>query len=134
LAARLFIALSGVGALMAVYWGGVGLFRKRAALLGTLVLGSMAMFVLEARQLTSDMPLMAALALATAGLGRYAWPATGRRRALDLGAGVAGLVLGALAGGVLTGAVLPVLSLLATILIGWGLTPLEAGVEDGTAD
>ena len=42
------------------------------------------MFVLEARQLTSDAPVMAALALAIGGLGRYAWPETGKRRLLDL--------------------------------------------------
>lgn len=134
LGARIFIALSGVGALMAVYWAGTGLFRKRAALLGTLALGTMAMFVLEARQLTSDMPLMAALALTTAGLGRFAWPATGKRRALDLGVAVVGMGLGFLAGGALIGVVLPIAALLAAILVGWGLLPADSGVEDGTAD
>ena len=134
LGARLPIALSGVGALMAVYWAGTGLFRKRAALLGTLVLGSMAMFVLEARQLTTDVPLMAALALSMAGLGRYAWPASGRRRLLDLGVGLVGLALGYAGGGALTGVVLPLLSLVAAIVVGGGLVPVEQGIDDGTAD
>jgi hypothetical protein len=134
LGARLPIALAGVGALMAVYWAGTGLFRARAALLGTLVLGTMGMFVLEARQLTTDVPLMAALALAMAGLGRWAWPASGKRRAGDLAAGIAGLAVGYLGGGALAGVVLPLASLLAAILVGWGLVPQETGVEDGTED
>ena len=60
---RLFGALSGVGALMAVYWAGVGLFRRRAALLSVLALGTMPLFALSSRQVTSDMPVVAALAL-----------------------------------------------------------------------
>ncbi|HEV3030776.1 MAG TPA: glycosyltransferase family 39 protein [Polyangia bacterium] len=136
LGARLPIALSGVGALMAVYWAGAGLFRKRAALLGTLVLGSMTMFVLEARQLTTDVPLMAALALAMGGLGRYAWPGSGQRRLADLGAGLVGLAIGFVGGGALAGAVLPVVALVAAIVVGWGLVPLDdhAGIDDGTAE
>ena len=134
LGARLPIALAAVGALMAVYWAGAGLFRRRAALLGTLVLGSMAMFVLEARQLTSDVPLMAALALSMAGLGRFAWPASGRRRLADLGVGLVGLAIGALAGGALTGIVLPLLSLVGALVIGGGLVPTSHGIDDGTAD
>jgi hypothetical protein len=132
--ARLFIALAAIGALMGVYWAGAGLFRKRAALLGTLALGTMAMFVLEARQLTSDVPLMAGLALSMAGLGRWAWPASGHRRMADLGAGALGLVVGWLAGGALVGAVLPVLALVATVVVARGLTPQSDGVEDGTAE
>ena len=123
LGARLPIALAGVGALMAVYWAGTGLFRKRAALLGTLVLGSMTMFVLEARQLTTDVPLMAALALAMAGLGRYAWPASGQRRLSIWCSGVAGLVLGFPGGGALAGVVLPAASLFGAIVVGWSLVP-----------
>jgi hypothetical protein len=134
LGARLPIALSAVGALMAVYWAGTGLFRKRAALLGTIVLGTMVMFVLEARQLTSDAPLMAALALSMAGLGRYAWPASGKRRLVDLAAGVAGLAIGYVGGGALVGVVLPLLSLLGALLVGWGLVPVDSGVDDGTVD
>jgi hypothetical protein len=134
LGARIFIALMAVGALMAVYWAGLGLFRRRAALLGTLVLGSMTLFVLEARQLTSDAPLMAALAVALGGLGRWAWPASGRRRLGDLAAGLAGLGVGYLAGGALTGVVLPALSLVAAIVVAYGLCPGESAVDDGTAE
>jgi hypothetical protein len=134
LAARLLIALTAMGALLGVYWAGAGMFRKRAALLGTLALGTMTMFVLEARQLTTDVPLMSGLALAMAGLGRWAWPASGKRRLSDLGVGVLGLVVGALAGGDLVGVALPVLALVAAVLVGRGLVPQAEGVEDGTAD
>ncbi len=54
--ARFFFALSAIAALMAVYWAGAGLLRRRAGLLATLALGTMPLFVLEARQLTSDAP------------------------------------------------------------------------------
>jgi 4-amino-4-deoxy-L-arabinose transferase-like glycosyltransferase len=129
LGARLFGALFGVLALYAVYWGGAGLFRKRAGLLGALVLGSMPLFLLQARQLTSDVPLIAGLALSLAGLGRYAWPASGRRGWRDLGVGVLGLLIGLLAGGALLGVVLPCLALTGALLAGWGLTVRPAESE-----
>src|SRR5665213_35337 len=133
LGARLFFALSALGALMAVYWAGAGLLRRRAGLLGTLVLGTTPIFVLEARQLTSDAPLLAGLALAMGGLGRYAWPPNGRRRPLDLVVGLIGLALGALAGGALSGVVLPLLALVAAMVVGYGLTPIDASlIDDGT--
>jgi hypothetical protein len=134
LAARLPLGLMAVGSLMAVYWAGAGLFRKRAALLGTLALGTMTMFVLEARQLTSDVPLIAAMALAMAGLGRWAWPASGKRKIADLLIGLVGLGVGYLAGGALSGVALPIAALIGAVLVGWGLVPVEHGVEDGTAD
>ena len=132
--ARFFFALSAVAALMAVYWAGAGLLRRRAGLLATLALGTMPLFVLEARQLTSDAPLIAGLALALGGLGRYAWPADGRRRWLDLGAALVGVVIGALSGGALSGVVLPILSMGLALLIGRGLLVEEYGaIQDGTA-
>ena len=48
----------------------------------------MPLFFLQARQLTSDMPLVAGLALALGGLGRFAWPGDGRRRWRDLAVGL----------------------------------------------
>jgi hypothetical protein len=135
LGARIFIALCAVGALMAVYWAGAGLLRRRAALLATLVLGTMPLFVLEARQLTSDAPLIAALALALGGVGRYAWPRDGRRRLGDLAAGVAGLGIGMVAGGALLGIVLPSLALITALVIGYGLKPAaQQGAETRGAE
>ncbi len=132
--ARFFFALAAIAALMAVYWAGAGLLRRRAGLLGALVLGTTPLFVLEARQLTSDAPLIAGLALALGGLGRYAWPPEGRRRPLDLAAAFVGLAVAVLAGGALAGLVLPVLSLVAALLVGRGLVPADpSAINDGTA-
>jgi hypothetical protein len=99
--------------------------------LSALALGSLPIFVLESRQLTSDMPLVAGLALALGGLGRYAWPASGVRRIGDFAVGCAGLLLGLLAGGWLLGVALPCLSLTAALLVGFGLRARqqEAGLS-----
>jgi hypothetical protein len=134
--ARVLISLTAVGGLMAVYWAGVGLLRPRAALLATLAMGTMPLFVLEARQLVSDAPLIAALALALGGLARFAWPPDGKRRWRDLAVGAAGLAIGSFAGGALLGFALPALSLVAALIVGWGLVPVDpAGPnapDDGT--
>jgi hypothetical protein len=132
--ARLFFALSAIAALMAIYWAGAGLLRKRAGLLAVLALGTTPLFVLEARQLTSDAPLIAGLALVLGALGRYAWPPDGRRRARDLVLGLVGLAVGLLAGGAMSGLVLPVLALTLALAVGRGLRALPtASVDDGTA-
>ena len=134
LGARLPIALSAVGALMAVYWAGRSLLRPRGALLATLALGTMPLFVLEARQLTSDAPLIALLALALGGFGRFAWPPDGRRRELDLMIGILAVLFGVYAGGALLGFVLPVFAIVASLIIGYGLKPNPPGsaIADGT--
>lgn len=129
---RIFLALSGILAVMAVFWGGRGLFRARAGLLGALALVTMPIFLLQTRQLTSDVPLVAGLALAMAGLGRFAWPASGRRSMRDLLVAAAGMLLGTLSGGALLGLALPALALTATIIAGWGLSP-RAAESDGAA-
>ena len=134
LGARLPLALTAIGALCAVYWAGRALLRRRAALFATLALGTMPLFVLEARQLNSDAPLMAALALALGGLARFAWPPDGKRRRRDIVIALAALGLGSWAGGFLLGFALPVLSIVAAVIIGHGLRPTEAAtVADGTA-
>jgi hypothetical protein len=132
--ARLLGALSALGALMAVYWAGAGLFRRRAGLLGTLVLGSMTMFVLEARQLTSDAPTMACLALAIGGLGRYAWPPSGQRRGVDLGIGVVAMAVGFAASGALVSIVLPAAALFGALAVGYDLTASAERPLDGSGD
>lgn len=123
---RISDGLFGILAILAVYWAGIGLFRRRAAVLGALALGSMPLFLLEARQLTSDMPLVAGLALAMGGLGRYAWPAEGVRRLRDLLVAGVGLVIGLFSGGALLGVALPCLAFSFAILAGWGLRPRPA--------
>jgi 4-amino-4-deoxy-L-arabinose transferase-like glycosyltransferase len=86
--------LCAILAILAVYWAGLGLFRRRAAILSALALGSLPLFILEARQIVSDMPLVAGLALAFGGLGRYAWPSDGVRRVRDLVIACVGLPWG----------------------------------------
>lgn len=149
LGARLLIALAAVGALMAVYWAGAGLLRARAALLATLAMGTMTLFALEARQLTSDAPLVAGLALALGGLGRFGWPGDGRRKQRDLLLGLCGVALAVIGGGVLIGFVLPIAAVVAALLIApapaspaaaaaapvadLAVSPSLSGAEDGTA-
>jgi len=86
----------------------------------------MPLFVLQARQLTSDMPLVAGLALAMAGLA--ATP--GRPKACAGGANLlvagVGLLIGLLSGGALLGVALPCLAFSFAILAGWGLRPRPA--------
>jgi hypothetical protein len=119
--------LCAILAILAVYWAGLGLLRRRAALLSALALGSLPLFVLEARQIVSDMPLVAGLALAFGGFGRYAWPASGVRRGRDLLIAGVGLGLGLLSGGALLGVALPCLALAGSLLVGFGLRPRSAG-------
>jgi hypothetical protein len=131
---RIGNGLFAVLAILAVYWAGLGLFRRRAAMLSALVLGALPIFVLESRQLISDMPLVAALALSLGGLGRFAWPADGVRRMLDLGVAGAGLLVGMYAGGALLGVGLPCLALAGSLLVGYGLRPrAEDAPADGTS-
>ena len=128
LAVRLFSALTSIAALMAVYWAGLGLFRRRAALIAVLVLGATPLFALSARQVTTDMPLVAALALTLGALGRWAWPADGRRRGRDLGLGLVGLVVGYAAGGAIIGLALPCLALVLAVVVCLTLDVQPAGV------
>ncbi len=132
LGARLPSALMALLTLMAVYWAGAGIFRRRAGLLSTLALGSMTMFVLEARQLTSDAPVMAAMALSIGGLGRYAWPESGQRRLVDLMIGLAGMALAFTGEGALISIVLPGASLFGALAVGYGLTASTGTPADGS--
>jgi Dolichyl-phosphate-mannose-protein mannosyltransferase len=134
--ARLFGALAGVGGLMAVFWGGAGLFRGRAALLSVLALGTTPLYALSARQATSHIPLVAALALVLGALGRWGWPPTGKRRWRDLAIASCGLLLAFGAGGALVGVAVPCLSLVFTVLVCWGLRAQapEADTPTGAAE
>jgi hypothetical protein len=120
---RLGVGLFGILAICATYWAGLGLFRRRAALIGALVLGSMPFFLFQARQVVSEMPLIAGLALSLGGLCRYTWPGDGRRRIKDLLIAIIGLFLGLYSGGALLGVVLPCVSIGGALLVGWGLKP-----------
>ena len=68
--ARLPGALIAVGTLLGLAWAGASLYGRRAGIAAALVLAATPLFVLQARQLTSDVPLLLASALALGGLGR----------------------------------------------------------------
>ncbi|MBN2574237.1 MAG: glycosyltransferase family 39 protein [Deltaproteobacteria bacterium] len=118
---RIGNGLFAIVAIFAVYWAGLGLLRRRAALLSALALGAMPLFVLQSRQIVSDMPLVASLALTLGGLGRYAWPPDGLRRLRDAVVAGVGLLLGLFSGGALLGVALPCLALTGSLLVAFGL-------------
>jgi hypothetical protein len=115
---RLPIALGAILLLLATWYAGAGLGRRRGAFIGTVALATCPGILLGARQLTSNVPLLLGATLAFGGLGRAFWPqpeTSVGRRALDGIVGVIGLVIGFLAGGALVG-VLPTLAALAVAL------------------
>jgi 4-amino-4-deoxy-L-arabinose transferase-like glycosyltransferase len=101
-----FVVLA-LAAALAVYWAASGLHGRRAALLAVAVLLGFPAFTLQARQLTSEMPLVLGLALAIGGLARLAWPARPGPVTGALLATAAGLGLGLYAGGALVGVLAP---------------------------
>jgi len=119
--ARLPIALLALATLGALFWAASGFANRRAAALSVLVLVTMPLFFQQARQLTSDMPLILGLTLAMGGLGRFVLPGAARGRGLALVLAVVGLALGFFSGGVLLGVALPLLCLLGALLGGWSL-------------
>ncbi len=115
MAGRMPIALVAVLVLLATYYAGGALGRRRGSFIGTLALATCPGFLLGARQLTSNVPLLLGAALSVGGLCRAAWPESGTsvgRRALDLLLGVVGLGIGYVSGGALVG-VLPAVAALA---------------------
>ena len=76
--ARLPFALAGLLVLAATYGILCRLARPRAGLLGCLVLLGSPLFIFQARQVTSDMPMVAGATLAVYGLIGLAWPKAGR--------------------------------------------------------
>jgi 4-amino-4-deoxy-L-arabinose transferase-like glycosyltransferase len=89
----------------AVAWAGAGLGSWRVGLLAAVALAGFPLFVLQARQLTSDLPACLGMALALGGLRRWAHAGAAGWGAF---AGIAGLFIATAAAGVL-GAALPLL-------------------------
>jgi len=116
---RISDALFGVLAILGVYWAGLGLFRRRAALLGALALGSMPLSCCKRASSLRTCHWWPGWRLSMGGLGRYAWPAGGVRRWRDLLVAGVGLLLGLLSGGSLLGVALPCLAFSFAILAGW---------------
>jgi 4-amino-4-deoxy-L-arabinose transferase-like glycosyltransferase len=119
-ASRLPGVLVALATLAAVAWAAAGLYGRRAAAIAATATMAMPLFVLQARQLTSDMPLLLASALALGGLGRLGREQPGRRALGGALWVLFGLGLGAATGGVLVGVVAPCLAFAAA----WRLSGL----------
>lgn len=110
---RLPIAFTALLAVLACFYAGSGLIRRRGALVGSFVLATAPAFLLGARQLTTNAPLLLATSLAVGGLARAAWPpedAPSWTRVLDIALAVVGLLLGQLSAGVLVGVIAPLVA------------------------
>ena len=124
-AARLPGALLALAAVAALAWAGAGLYGRRAGLIAGAVLAASPLFVLQARQLTSDAPLLLGHALMLGALARLA---SGRRPPVGpLVLGGLGVGLSVLAAGVLIGTLVPVAAGLGAALLA------SAGLERTTA-
>ncbi|HEX9104842.1 MAG TPA: glycosyltransferase family 39 protein, partial [Polyangia bacterium] len=110
LGGRLPIAITSLFAVLACFYAGSGLIRRRGALLGTFVLATAPAFLLGARQLTTNAPLLLATSLAVGGLARLCWPPEGSTpmvRAIDALLAAVGLFIGFTSGALLLGVVAP---------------------------
>lgn len=119
--ARLPGVLVAIATLLVVAWAGGVLHGRRAGLVAATVLVAMPLFILQARQLTSDMPLLLGTALVLGGFGRLADPASTGSHVLAGLAALIGLALGTVAGGALVGVVAPCLAFGAA----WWLSDLK---------
>lgn len=114
LGGRLPIALTALCAVLATYYLGTAFVSRRGALFGALLLAVSPGFLMGARQLTTDAPMVLGAMLAVGGLYRALVPNAGAsvaRRLIDLLLGLAGLAIGQLTLGFLVGVLAPMLAL-----------------------
>ena len=138
LAGRLPVALLSLGALLACFYAGTGLLRRRAAMLGTLALLTSPAFFLGARQLTTFVAPILATTLAVGGLARAAWPRdpeanekSDSMQLLHLGVGLLGLVLGFYASGLALGVAVPLSAVAVALLVAAG-SGIGAGAKEAS--
>ncbi|MDB4964322.1 MAG: hypothetical protein JWN44_11 [Myxococcales bacterium] len=120
LGGRLPIALVSVLAVLACFYAGSSLIRRRGALLGSFVLATTPAFLLGARQLTTNAPLILATSLAVGGLARLSWPPEGSpswMRPVDALLAAGGLILGYFSGALLLGVVAPLAAVAVALAI-----------------
>jgi 4-amino-4-deoxy-L-arabinose transferase-like glycosyltransferase len=100
--------LLGVGAL---YWLLSRLVDRRAGLYGAVILSTMPLYFLHARTMLGEIVTMAAISIATAGLGiaTFDRPGSLRHRQLALAVGIFGLGAGFMSRGLLIGVAMPAL-------------------------
>ncbi|HEY3357756.1 MAG TPA: glycosyltransferase family 39 protein [Polyangia bacterium] len=135
-AARLPFAFMAMLGLLGVYYLGATLFTRRAGLLGALALAGAPGYILQARQLASDAFLVVPGVIAVLGLVLILWPRSGGHDARNTAVGgvlaVAGLGLGYLAGGALTGVVIPLGAVVLAAALAWTATIAPEGAAGDT--
>jgi 4-amino-4-deoxy-L-arabinose transferase-like glycosyltransferase len=110
-AGRLPLVLWGLLGALALYWLLARLVGQRAGLYGAVILSTMPLYFLHARTMLGDIVTMAAVSIATAGLGIAVFDRPGQNgiRKLALAVGVIGLGAGFMARGLLVGVAIPAL-------------------------
>jgi hypothetical protein len=135
--ARLPFAIMALLGLLVVYYTGATLFSRRAGLLAAIALMSAPGYILQARQLLSDVFLVVPSAAAFLGAALLLWPRSGRHTAANVATGAGllgvGLLLGYLAGGALLGVVLPLGAVSLATLLAWGYRTSSAAADPGDA-
>jgi 4-amino-4-deoxy-L-arabinose transferase-like glycosyltransferase len=119
LGGRLPIAITSLLAVLACFYAGSSLIRRRGALLASFILATAPAFLLGARQLTTNAPLLLATSLAVGGLARLCWPPEGSpplMRVLDVLATAAGIFIGFTSGAILVGVVAPLAAVAVALL------------------
>jgi 4-amino-4-deoxy-L-arabinose transferase-like glycosyltransferase len=123
LGGRLPIAIASLLTLLALYYAGAAVMRKRAAFIAAAALATCPGFLLGARQLTSTTLVLLGATLAFGGLVRAAWPSpstSAGRRILDLILGLAGLALAHLTAGTLATVLPTVLAVALAVMLSGG--------------
>jgi hypothetical protein len=134
---RLPFAVMGLLGLLVLYFLGATLFSRRAGLLAALALAGAPGFILQARQITSDMFLVVPAAAAVLGLTLVVWPRAGRHDVLTTAGGGAlalvGLVLAYFAGGALIGVLIPLGAVTLGAALSWSvrIAPTAGPAGDG---
>jgi len=111
LGGRLPIAITSLFAVLACFYAGSSMIRRRGALLGSFILATAPAFLLGARQLTTNAPLLLGTSLAVGGLVRLCWPPEGSApmmRVIDVLLAGVGLFIGFTSGALLVGVVAPI--------------------------
>jgi 4-amino-4-deoxy-L-arabinose transferase-like glycosyltransferase len=137
LGGRLPIAITSLLAVLACFYAGSSMIRRRGAFLGSFVLATTPAFLLGARQLTTNAPLLLGTSLAVGGLVRLCWPpehesrdSAPMMRVIDVVLAGAGLFIGFTSGALLVGVVAP-LAAVAVALVAAAPTRQRAELAAG---
>jgi len=136
LGGRLPIAITSLFAVLACFYAGSSLIRRRGALLASFILATAPAFLLGARQLTTNAPLLLATSLTVGALARLCWPPEGSppiMRVVDVLALVAGIFIGFTSGALLVGVVAPLAAVAVALLASPNRPRVEFAIGLGVA-